>query len=88
MFTCADFSRSSYGDYTFPAWCDVVGWCITLTEVLCVPLFAIYQLYKAGTNITFKKVSLNINQRRRICLFPITINKLILEEIKYTITYV
>ena len=33
-----DYKRSSYDDYTYPVWADVLGWGFTLVSVLAIPL--------------------------------------------------
>ena len=33
------------GDYVFPNWCNVVGWCLTLAILAQVPLWAAYALW-------------------------------------------
>ena len=44
------------GDYVYPAWAEVIGWCLTMSSILCVPGFMIY--WFGQTKGTFKEVSL------------------------------
>jgi len=38
------FGPPSYGKYTFPMWANVVGWCLAISSMSLVPLYAIYKL--------------------------------------------
>ncbi|KAM7420413.1 hypothetical protein PAMA_014908 [Pampus argenteus] len=40
----ATFNPPSYGSYTFPPWANVVGWCLAISSMTMVPLYAIYKL--------------------------------------------
>ena len=43
-FTLLDFKRSSYGDYTYPVYADVIGALISITEIAFIPGVAIYKI--------------------------------------------
>lgn len=46
----------SYGDYKYPGWAEVIGWLLTLSSVIMIPVVAVISLYK--TKGTFKEVKL------------------------------
>ncbi len=47
VFTWIDYSPSMYGDYHYPVWADVLGWFITMTSVLAIPLVMVIQIFRA-----------------------------------------
>ncbi|KAJ3597854.1 hypothetical protein NHX12_001370 [Muraenolepis orangiensis] len=40
----ATFNPPSYGSYTFPTWANMVGWCLAISSMIMVPLYAVYKL--------------------------------------------
>lgn len=40
----ATFNPPNYGSYTFPPWANMVGWCLAISSMTMVPLYAIYKL--------------------------------------------
>ncbi|KAG7229375.1 hypothetical protein INR49_012766 [Caranx melampygus] len=40
----ATFNPPNYGSYMFPAWANMVGWCLAISSMTMVPLYAIYKL--------------------------------------------
>jgi solute carrier family 6 amino acid transporter-like protein 5/7/9/14 len=48
IFTWSDVKRSSYADYVFPIWADLLGWFMSMLSLLPMPIVAIHQVYKAG----------------------------------------
>ncbi|KAG7248103.1 hypothetical protein CRUP_007933, partial [Coryphaenoides rupestris] len=38
------FGPPSYGKYTFPMWANVVGWCLAISSMSLVPIYAIYKI--------------------------------------------
>ena len=59
IFTFVDFKRTTYGEYQFPIWSDVIGWLITITEIGSIPALALYKLYTAGEGLTLRQVSVH-----------------------------
>ena len=52
IFSVVDYKPVSYkkaigGEYFYPDWAIAMGWCITATSFLPIPLFALYNVYKA-----------------------------------------
>uniref|UniRef100_H2ZYV9 Transporter n=1 Tax=Latimeria chalumnae TaxID=7897 RepID=H2ZYV9_LATCH len=37
------FKPPNYGSYIFPEWANIVGWCIALSSMALVPIYAIYK---------------------------------------------
>uniref|UniRef100_A0A7N6AE67 Transporter n=1 Tax=Anabas testudineus TaxID=64144 RepID=A0A7N6AE67_ANATE len=40
----ATFNPPNYGSYMFPPWANMVGWCLAISSMTMVPLYAIYKL--------------------------------------------
>uniref|UniRef100_A0A8D2ZQH4 Transporter n=1 Tax=Scophthalmus maximus TaxID=52904 RepID=A0A8D2ZQH4_SCOMX len=40
----ATFNPPNYGSYVFPPWANSVGWCLAMSSMTMVPLYAIYKL--------------------------------------------
>ena len=60
VFSLVDFHRSSYGDYKYPLYADVIGACITLIEVLCIPGVAVYKILTVDdTSLSFIQVQID-----------------------------
>lgn len=58
IFNLAIFGRSTYDSmYTFPHWADGMGWCITVSCILPLPVFAFYKVYQAKTGYTTENPS-------------------------------
>lgn len=39
----ATFNPPKYGSYYFPTWANMIGWCLSLSSMIMVPLYAIYK---------------------------------------------
>uniref|UniRef100_A0A8C4QZE6 Uncharacterized protein n=1 Tax=Eptatretus burgeri TaxID=7764 RepID=A0A8C4QZE6_EPTBU len=37
----------SYNGYQYPQWAEGIGWCLALTSILCVPIYALLRLLLA-----------------------------------------
>lgn len=40
----ATFNPPVYGSYIFPPWANMVGWCLAMSSMSMVPLYAIYKM--------------------------------------------
>ena len=50
VFSWINYEGSTYDDYVFPDWANVLGWCITFSSVVCVPIVAIWKIcHEEGT---------------------------------------
>jgi len=53
----ANFKHLKYNEYSYPDYADGVGWAMTLSAVLMIPGFAIYELSQVWKGIKTYKVS-------------------------------
>ncbi|XP_064626053.1 sodium- and chloride-dependent glycine transporter 1-like isoform X2 [Lineus longissimus] len=44
LFSWIDYSPAKYGDYVFPEWANILGWMMSLSVVIFIPIYAIYSL--------------------------------------------
>ena len=52
IFSIVDYKPVTYkkavgGEYFYPDWAIALGWCITATSLLPIPLLAVYNIYQA-----------------------------------------
>ena len=40
-----------YGSYEYPHWAWVLGWCITGSSIICIPIYAVYKLLITPGNL-------------------------------------
>lgn len=45
IYAWADYSPVEYDGRAYPAWADGLGWCMTLTSIIFVPIIAAKKLY-------------------------------------------
>lgn len=45
LYSVSQWGGVSYGTYKYPPWAEFLGWVIALSSMLCIPGFAIYQIY-------------------------------------------
>ena len=62
IFSIVDYKPVTYkravgGEYFYPDWAIALGWCITATSLIPIPLLAVYNIYKAKAD-TFWNVSI------------------------------
>lgn len=55
LFHCSKWSGIKYDGKPYPAWAEFIGWCIALSSILMIPLFAIINLYRAEGNTLYQK---------------------------------
>ncbi|CAH1797534.1 unnamed protein product [Owenia fusiformis] len=55
-FTWIDFKPSNYDDYKFPVWADILGWLMSLSTILPIPMFAIYKVYTLDIKMSIWEV--------------------------------
>lgn len=53
-----NYTQPKYGDYEYPAWSISIGWLITCSSIICIPLYMIYKFFSLKGSITerFKKM--------------------------------
>ncbi|CAG0904475.1 unnamed protein product [Darwinula stevensoni] len=47
FFTWIQYAPVKVGDYLFPSEIEGLGWCMAFISILLVPIFSVYQIYKA-----------------------------------------
>ena len=57
LFTWIDYKPSTYNDYEFPLWADVMGWMMTMSSVVAIPVVMVYQIWRAPNQGSLFKVS-------------------------------
>lgn len=56
LFHLVNYKPLTYNnDYVYPWWGEVIGWCLALSSMLCIPVSLLYKLFRAKG--TFKEVS-------------------------------
>lgn len=53
-------------EYAYPDWAFPLGWVLTLSSVICIPLYMIYKFDR--TRGSFKRVSLKLTKFERIVM--------------------
>lgn len=51
--TFVEYEASTYGDYTFPAWADALGWIMAVAIILAIPITMLYQVNKEDEVTSF-----------------------------------
>jgi len=46
-FTIKDYQGNKYDDYHYPDWANTVGWCITFSSVICIPIVGLFKIARA-----------------------------------------
>ncbi len=58
IFAWVDYSPITYDDRPYPAWADALGWCMTLTSIIFIPIIAGRKLmYEAEGSLYEVKLS-------------------------------
>lgn len=56
LFHLVNYKPLTYNNvYVYPWWGEVIGWCLALSSMLCIPVSLLYKLFRAKG--TFKEVS-------------------------------
>ena len=59
LFHLFNYKPLTYNNtYVYPWWGEVIGWCMALMSMLCIPVSVLYKLCRATG--TFKEVSIHI----------------------------
>lgn len=72
IFSVVDYKPVSYkkaigGEYFYPDWAIAMGWCITATSFLPIPLFALYNVYKAKADGLWNKFLVSFKSTIQHC---------------------
>ncbi|KAA3680133.1 uncharacterized protein DEA37_0002641 [Paragonimus westermani] len=44
VYGLSNYQNLQMGDYKYPIWANVIGWALSLTSMLAIPVVAVYQL--------------------------------------------
>ncbi|XP_078489569.1 sodium- and chloride-dependent betaine transporter-like [Ciona intestinalis] len=53
-FYCSQWRPLSVGEYIYPTWANVIGWCLAASSMLCIPIGAFVFLWKQEGNLKQK----------------------------------
>lgn len=56
IFTLYDYEAPSYGDYSYPWWCILLGWCIAALSILPIPIMAVIAIINAEGKTFLDKI--------------------------------
>ena len=56
IFTLYDYEAPSYGDYSYPWWCILLGWCIAALSILPIPIMAVIAIISAEGKTFLDKI--------------------------------
>jgi len=56
VFTLYDYEAPVYGDYIYPWWCVLLGWCIAALSILPIPVMAVLAVVNAEGKTLFDKI--------------------------------
>ena len=56
IFTLYDYEAPSYGDYSYPWWCILLGWCIAALSILPIPVMAVTAIINAEGKTLLDKI--------------------------------
>lgn len=68
LFTWIYYEPSTYEDYSFPVWADVLGWMMTMSSVVAIPVVAVYQIVTAESQGSLWEVSRRYQAHQLISL--------------------
>uniref|UniRef100_A0A1B6CQI5 Transporter n=2 Tax=Clastoptera arizonana TaxID=38151 RepID=A0A1B6CQI5_9HEMI len=65
VFSIVDYEPPTYnnGTYKYPVWSQILGWSITAMILLCIPVVALYAIFKAEGNTICEKLLSTITPR-------------------------
>ncbi|XP_046542281.1 sodium- and chloride-dependent glycine transporter 2-like [Haliotis rubra] len=57
IMSATQYTPANYGDYKFPSWAEVIGWCMAATPVVVIILVMVFYIYKLGPRKAFSPKS-------------------------------
>jgi solute carrier family 6 serotonin transporter-like protein 4 len=57
IFSLLGYEDMLQGEYSYPAWTIMVGWILTASSLLCIPLYIVYKLIVTPGNIVQVQLS-------------------------------
>ncbi|XP_022909360.2 sodium- and chloride-dependent GABA transporter ine isoform X1 [Onthophagus taurus] len=67
VFYMIAYEQPTYGNYAYPKWAIAIGWIITSSSILCIPIFMIYVITKAEGDTCWKKLKNSIKPDLEEC---------------------
>lgn len=55
IFTVIQYKPITYNDYVYPGWSLAIGFCMAMSSVICIPIYALYKISKSP-GATFREV--------------------------------
>ena len=50
-FAIFTYALPAYGDYEYPTWAIVIGWLISTSSLVPIPIYLVYRIYKTPGTI-------------------------------------
>ncbi|XP_050537399.1 sodium-dependent noradrenaline transporter-like [Daktulosphaira vitifoliae] len=73
-FAVADHQTLKYNGYKYPVWAEYIGWSLTLSSILMIPIVGAFQLYKAPCSSFKDKLAYTITPKAELELRQIEYN--------------
>lgn len=61
MFSLIGYDDMLGEEYKYPAWSTAVGWILTMSSILCIPVYIVYKFFI--TSGGFKHVSIGLKKK-------------------------
>uniref|UniRef100_A0A671X5X7 Transporter n=1 Tax=Sparus aurata TaxID=8175 RepID=A0A671X5X7_SPAAU len=55
IFTVIQYKPITYNDYVYPGWSLAIGFCMAMSSVICIPIYALYKISRSP-GATFREV--------------------------------
>ena len=72
LFTWIDYQPSDYNGYKFPVWADVLGWMMTMSSVVAIPVVMVYKICTAPKKDSLFEVRVLLIDPSFLCLVIFT----------------
>lgn len=69
LFHLVNYKPLTYNNvYVYPWWGEVIGWCLALSSMLCIPVSLLYKLVRAKGTFREVKVPLALFDQKERCI--------------------
>ena len=51
IFNLVDYTAPTYDGYVFPAWAHAMGWLVSMSSIIAIPIFAFLQILKERSTL-------------------------------------
>ncbi|KAK1878868.1 Sodium- and chloride-dependent glycine transporter 1 [Dissostichus eleginoides] len=62
IFTVIQYKPITYNDYVFPTWSLYIGFCMAMSSVLCIPIYALYKISRSPGATFRERLNLTIQE--------------------------